>query len=341
LNKRILAICDTEADYAYRMVEVLKARKDLNFDIHVFTDLLKLLSFGLVGEIECLLITESAYEEKIKELNIPHVFVLNETGIEKSDNFSREENHFYNINKYQAADNIVNDMLAYYVDIKAVLPRKILQNSKSAKIIGVYSPVKRCLQTTFSLTLGQILAKQGKALYLNYESFSGFGKITGRNFRADITDMMYLFECVKEKFIYKLSTITEQVNGLDFVAPAAVYPDLMNIPGKKWTELLNELREQSNYEYIILDLTDYVDGLLHILNECDWIYTITKGDFYAAAKIEQYEYLLTELKLEDVMTKTKKLSLPIFKNIPLKHDEMTYSELAAYIREKLLDDLCK
>ncbi|MCL2717861.1 MAG: hypothetical protein FWE14_03670 [Lachnospiraceae bacterium] len=341
MNKRILAVCDTEADYAYRMVEVLKARKDLHFDIHVFTDLMKLLAFGLVDEIECLLITESAYEEKVKELNIPHVFILSETGIEKGNVLSREENHFYNINKYQAADNIVNDMLAYYVDIKVVLPRKLLQNGNQAKIIGVYSPVKRCLQTTFSLTLGQILAKQGKSLYLNYESFSGFGQITGRNFRADITDMMYLFECVKEKFIYKLNTITENVNGLDFIAPAAIYPDLMNIPGKRWTELLKELREQGDYEYIILDLTDYVDGLLHILKECDWIYTITKGDFYAAAKMEQYERLLAELKLEGVMSKTQKLNLPIFKNIPLKHDEMTYSELAAYIRERLLDDLCK
>ncbi|MCL2050574.1 MAG: hypothetical protein FWG91_02415 [Lachnospiraceae bacterium] len=341
MDKRILAICDSCADYAYRMAEVLKARKDFHFDIHVFTDVLKLLSFNDSDGIECLLITESAYTEKIKELNIPHVFILNESGLEKSDILSREENHFYCINKYQSADNVLNDMLAYYVDKKETLPRKLKLTAKSVKIIGVYSPVKRCLQTTFSLTMGQILAKQAKTLYLNYESFSGFGQISGRNYRADISDMMYLFECAREKFIFKLSTITEHLNGLDFIAPAAIYPDLMKIPGKRWTELLNELREQADYEYIILDLSDYVDGLLHILNECDFIYTITKGDFYAAAKIEHYEQLLAEMKLESVIAKTKKLNLPIFNNIIFKHDEMTYGELAAYIRENLLDDLCK
>lgn len=341
MNKRILAICDTEADYAYRMMELLKARKDLHFDTHVFTDVTNLLSFGQAEEIECLLITESAYREKIKELNVPHVFILNESGMENDEMTAREENHFYNINKYQSANHIVNDMLAYYVDVKAVLPRKILSSTKSMKIIGVFSPVRRCLQTTFSLTLGQILAKKGKTLYLNYETFSGFGQIVGRNFRADITDMMYLFECVKEKFIYKLKTITEQINDLDFIAPTAIFPDLMNISGKQWTELLKELRDQSDYEYIILDLSEYVNGLLHILGECDWIYTITRGDFYAAAKIGQYEQLLNDLKLENVMSKTQKLNLPIFKNIPLKYDEMTYSELASYIRERLLDDLCK
>jgi len=334
LDKRILAICDTEADYAFRMMELLKERTDLNFDIHAFTGLDNLLSFGMPeNEIECLLITESAYSEQIKELNIPHVFILNESGI------ASEENHFYNIDKYQAAENIVNDMLVYYFDRKITLPRKV-NKSKSAKIIGVYSPIKRCLQTTFSLTLGQILAKQNKTLYLNYECYSGFHKTLGRECKADITDMMYLFECIKEKFVFKLSTITDSINGLNFIAPAAVYPDLINIPGEQWTGLLNELRNQGDYEYIILDLSDYVRGLFNILNECDWIYTITRGDFCALAKMEQYEQLLHEFKLDNVVSKTQKLSLPIFKNIAVKYDEMTYSELAAYIKEQLLDDLC-
>ena len=337
MNKRILAICDTEAEYAYRMMEVLKARKDLHFDVHVFTDTVNLLSVNFADEIECLLITESAYSENIKELNIPHVFILNESGMEEI----REENHFYNINKYQPADHIVNDMMAYYVDMKVVLPRKAFKSNKSVKIIGVYTPVKRCLQTTFSLTLGQILAKRGKTLYLNYESFSGFSQLNNRNYRADMTDMIYLFECVKEKFIYKLGSIKEEVNGLDFVAPASIYPDLMNVRGEQWTELLKEMRNQGDYEYIILDLSEYVNGLLNILNVCDWIYTITRGDFYAVAKMEQYEQLLKELHMESVVSKTQKLNLPIFKNIPFKHDEMTYSELALYIRERLLDDLCK
>jgi cellulose biosynthesis protein BcsQ len=326
-----------EEDYAYRMMEVLKARKDLNFDIHVFTSVSNLLSFGQAekSQIECLLITESTYTEEVKELGIPHVFILNESGT------MVEENHFYNINKYQSADCIVNDVMAYYIDYSIKVPRKSLKTGKTAKIIGVYSPVKRCLQTTFSMTLGQILAKKHKTLYLNYESFSGFSLLTGRSYRADITDMMYLFECVKEKFVYKLNTITENVNGLDYVPPATIYPDLMNISGNQWKALFDELREQSDYEYIILDLSEYVNGLLQILEECDWIYTITRGDCYATAKMEQYERFLHDLDFTDVVSKTRKLNLPIFKNIPFKYDEMTYSELATYIKEKLIDDLCK
>jgi cellulose biosynthesis protein BcsQ len=250
-----------------------------------------------------------------------------------------EPDNTYNINKYQAADCIVNEVMTYYVDSGAHIPYSAIKQGKLAKIIGIYSPVKRCLQTTFCMTLGQILAKNHKVLYLNYETFSGFPQIMGRTYRSDITDMMYIYECVKEKFILKLYTITEQLNGLDYIAPTAVFPDMMNIPGSQWTALLKELREQSDYEFIILDLSDYVNGLLQILQGCDIVYTITKNDMYAAAKMKQYEDLLQDLDYGEVISKTKKLNLPAFRNIPLKYDEMTYSEIAGYIKENVIDEL--
>jgi hypothetical protein len=116
------------------------------------------------------------------------------------------------------------------------------------KIIGVYSPVKRCMQTTFCLALGRILAEESKVLYLNFETFSGFNQIMDRTYRSDITDMMYIYECIPEKFILKLATITEKLDDkLDYIAPSAVFPEMMNIPGRQWTKLLETLRSQSDY----------------------------------------------------------------------------------------------
>ncbi len=334
MNKRILVVCDLEENYAYRMMEVLKVKKDIPFEVYVFTQVDSLLLFGQKEEVECLLIAESAYREEIKELGIPHVFILNESGV------AAEENHFYNINKYQSADCIVNEMLIYYAErAPGITGRKIRTTQKNVKIIGIYTPIRRCLQTTFTITLGQMLARNHKTLYLNYECYSGFAQMFNREFKSDITDLMYFFECIREKFVYKLSTITEQVNGMDFIPPAAVYPDLMNIPGGQWTALFREMRVECDYEYILLDLNDYVNGLMDILQECDRIYTITRGDTMAIAKMEQYEKALGTMNCQDVTIKTRKLSLPIFKNIPIKFSELTYGDLAVYIKENLLEDL--
>jgi hypothetical protein len=336
MNNKILAVCDREENYAYRLTEMLKEHKELPFDIHVFTETALLAAFVAERKIECLLVAESVFNEEIGALGIPHIFILNESGL-----VAEESQPYYYVNKYQSAEALASTVMLQYIDAAAILPRKTGKTGEAVKIIGIYSPIKRCLQTTFSMTLGQILAKQAKTLYLNYEGYSGFPQVTGKTYRADITDMMYLFECVKEKFIFKLATITEQINGLDFIAPAAVFPDLMNIPGQQWTALLQEMRAVSDYHYIILDLSDYVGGLFQILQECDRVYTITKGDMWAIAKLEQFEQLLTDMDFGEVLSKTCMLNLPVFKNIPLKLDEMTYSEMATYIKENLLNELCQ
>jgi cellulose biosynthesis protein BcsQ len=334
LDKRIMVICDLEENYAHRMMEVLKLKKEIPFEIHVFTKIDSLVIFWQKKKVECLLITESAYCEEVKASGIPHVFILNESGL------AIEENHYVNINKYQSIDLIISEILTSYSEHSPLEPTKKLKTlSKNAKIIGVYTPIGRCLQTTFAVTLGQMLARNHRTLYLNYECFSGFSQLMGREFKSDLTDLMYFFECVREKFVFKLNTITEQVNGMDFIPPAAVYPDLMNIPGKHWTDLLREMKVECDYQYILLDLTDYVNGLVEILQECDRIYTITKGDAMAVAKMEQYEKALREMNCAEVAMRTRKIKLPIFKNVPIKFSELTYGEVGAYIKENIWDDI--
>lgn len=66
------------------------------------------------------------------------------------------------------------------------------------KIIGNYSPIGRCMQTTFALSMGQILSKKHKTLYLNFESYSGFGYLLNREFASDLTDVLYYFNCEKK-----------------------------------------------------------------------------------------------------------------------------------------------
>ena len=103
-------------------------------------------------------------------------------------------------------------------------------------IIGIYTPIGRCLQTTFSLTLGQMLAKKYKTLYLNFEAYSGFSKILNKRFENDISDLMYYFECAREKLAYRLESMVETVNGLDFVPPVEIYQNLAGIRGCSRTQ---------------------------------------------------------------------------------------------------------
>ena len=56
--------------------------------------------------------------------------------------------------------------LLEFIAREGILGRSVV-NGKELKLIGVYSPVGKCLQTSFAFVLGQLLSKKHKVLYLN------------------------------------------------------------------------------------------------------------------------------------------------------------------------------
>ena len=62
---------------------------------------------------------------------------------------------------------------------EALLPPEYKNSkmSEGALKIGVYSPIRRCMKTSFCLVLGMILAESQKVIYLNLEEMSGLEQI--------------------------------------------------------------------------------------------------------------------------------------------------------------------
>lgn len=332
MDKRVLAIFDSEEGYAYRLMEFISGKTNLPFEVYVFTDGKRFFSCAEIRNIECLLISESAYNEEVETLKIPHIIILSESG----ENLNKTLHH---INKYQSCENILREIMEYYTDKSTALPMPLRTGLRKMQIVGIYTPVGRCLQTTFSLTLGQMLARRYKTLYLNFEIYSGFARMMSKNFDSDISDLMYYFSCAREKLAYRMESMVETVNGLDFIPPAQIYQNLAGIRGNQWIDLFQEIEKNSEYEFLILDLSDGILDLWDVLRECNHVYTIIREDGVAMAKIEQYEKALESMNYADIATKTVKWKLPVFKQLPMHFEELTYGELAGYIRSEIFPDL--
>lgn len=332
MDKRILAIFDGEESYAYRLMDFISEKEKVPFEIHVFTKQDRFYSYAEKEEIECLLISENAYQPRIETLKIPHIIILSESG----GNLNRALCH---VNKYQSCENVLREVMAYYADQAKCSANIMRITNKKMRIIGIYTPVTRCLQTTFTFTLGQMLARQYKTLYLNFEAYSGFAQMLGRTFKNNISDLAYYFSCTRDKLFYQMESMVECVGGLDFIPPAEIYQSLQSIRGMQWIDLFGEIEKVSEYEFLLLDLSDCVLDLWEILKNCDVIYTIVREDPPAQAKLEQYEKVLEGMKCSDITAKTRKWKLPVFRQLPLRFEELTYGELAEYIRESVFPDL--
>ena len=220
------------------------------------------------------------------------------------------------IDKYQSVEAVVRKVLELASDAGLLPPAARAGGREGMKLIGVYSPVGRCLQTTFSFTLGQLLARKHRVLYLNFECFSGFGKMLRKEFQADLSDLIYFLHNRDGRFPYRLESMTQKLNGLDYIPPAFSCLDLQRVEKEEWLALLDELGQSGLYEYVILDLSEVINGLFDILKLCSAVYTIVRDDGFAAAKQEQYEALLTCLDHEDILENTKKCRLPLFRQLP-------------------------
>ena len=74
-----------------------------------------------------------------------------------------------------------------------------------------------------------------------------------------------------------------------------------------------------------------------LMEKCSFIYTIAPNDGLAMAKVEQYEKILEELHYKDILNRTRKVTPPVFRKLPIRPEELIHSELAEYTR-KITED---
>lgn len=350
MRQKIFAICDMEEAYALRMAEYMLEKIRIPYALHLFTKVEELERFLEQEKIEILLIAESALELLRMEYvsrQVAQVFVLQENDMregdgqdndrQKQDGREREDTTLY-ISKFQSPERIVSILIESAKGL-ADWPAAGTQIQEDVKLVGVYSPIKRCLQTSFALTMGQILAKEHKVLYFNFENYSGFGKMLGREFGTDVSDVLYYFRCDQEKLALHLPAIIQNINGLDYIPPMQSQMQLWETEGGQWLELCRKIAQIGEYDYIILDLDDGMSGLFDLLRECYKIYTITREDSFAVAKLNQYEQILKFHELEDIVDKTVKCRFPIFKEVPVNLELMTHGQLAGYVKAIIREDL--
>lgn len=334
MTQKIMAICDTEEGYAFRMAEYLLEKVKLPYTLHLFTTVEELEKFAGREEIEVLLIAESAWrliKEEYVRKQVAQMFVLQESGEAAGEDVRC-------ISKYQSPEMVVQEMLNVIADGSGWKDCPEATDTV-VKMIGIYSPVKRCLQTSFALSLGQLLAKEHKTMYLNFEMYSGLGELLRREYQTDMLDVMYYFQSAREKLALRLPTIIQNAGGLDYIPPMQYSLGIREVPGEQWLALCRDIAAIGEYEYMILDLDDGIDGLFDLLKNCQKIYTITREDPFAQAKLRQYEQMLQQGELGEISEKTVKCRFPIFQELPDSLDMMTHGELAGYVKSIIKEDI--
>lgn len=330
MNDTFIAVCDADDGYALALSSALLNELPGDMNVSSFTDLNALIEYSQAHTISVLIITESSFDPELTKTHPGTLIVLRET-----PDFAPEGAIL--IDRFQNRSRLISSVMRLLPDRVEGFKGNQL-SGRMWKAIGIYSPVRRCLQTTFALSLGQILSEKHRVLYMNFENYSGLSGMINSDFNSNITDLLYFFDCDPDKLAVRLPLMVHKLGSLDILPPAPGYFDTYDRNGGKWVELFNRIREVTDYEYLILDLTDAMCGLLEVMGYCDRIYTCVKKDPISTYKLAEYEKWLVDHSMADLIGKSVRFSFPEFKDLPDDPGLLTRCELAGYVKSIIDED---
>ncbi|MEY8339432.1 hypothetical protein AALB16_15680 [Lachnospiraceae bacterium 62-35] len=324
--KKIMAVYDGDEGYAERLADFINSTEKIPLRVVAFTSLERLKRYGEDHDIEILLVGSAMDRKEIEQISSAHTIILSEGGTEGET--------YPAIYKYQSSHNVIREVMACYGEREVINENSFLA---IGKIVGVYSPVNRCLKTSFALTLGQILSQEEKTIYINLEDCSGLSVLMNEMFRGDLSDILYFYRQGKYNWA-RLSSIVYTWGSLDYVPPARYPEDLCQMEAADMGEFLSDMAKSSSYRTIVVDVGQFGRKAADLLEVCDRVYMPIKEDSVSTAKLEEFETYLEVSGHRQLKERIQKIRLPTSSRIVQGKsyiEGLMWSDMGDYVRKLL------
>lgn len=324
MKRKILAVYDVDPFYADRLVEYLSQKERVPFEAMAFTTLERLKAYLRDHHVELLLLGAQDAVQQLRQFSIGQIMLLTEGEAVPLPG------EYPSVYKFQSSELIIREMMNYYTSSSV----REGPDQEPAHLLGVYSPISRCLKTSLCLAMGQILSRQDPTLYLNLELYAGFEGLLGEDSARDLSDVLYYFKQGGEQEI-NLEGIVKKVEGLDYIPPIRAPEDMEEMSDKDMAEFIRGLARKAGYKILILDIGSGVRNPIPILELCDMIYMPVKEDGVSLAKLEAFDTHLDYLGKEELKEKIKRLKLPFHMSFGKKEnyvEQLIWGELGDYVR---------
>ena len=340
---RVLAICDADERYLNRLDCYLTQHLNIPFEIREFTSPEKLCEGCQDVEPTILLISGAFFAElkKLREEPLPDVIVLEDPEEVRYEDAVAEAGtdgakwRVSRMNKFVSAERVLNTVLDHCLSCSQVMYAGNDFPGNSTGVIGVYSPLSRCLQSTYALTLGQELAKKGKVLYFSFEPYASLPEICDMQEQYDLADFLYLVDCYPTKLSLYLEKVCQKAGAVDVVPPARNFLSVRSVKMERWEDLLHRITFFTDYAYVIMDLNECMASFVPLLERCDRVFTPSRADAVSKARMERYRHLLSENGMEEVWDRTVEAELPLYRDLPARIQDFSRGALAQDIRKVL------
>lgn len=299
-----LAICDSDSGYLKMLQAYLQKRNPADFEILIFDTAVRAQKASEESPFEILLVGEKLYDENVTKINAAKVYILQEDG-------SKDIKGYSTVAKYQSMERLITQVLdEFAMDDNCSSSGRRGKNKTS--LVSFYSPDRHGGQSVAALAMAQVLADEGnRVLYLNLMPFTGFEELLRTGYEADVTDFMYFALKHSDRLLYKLDSLKQRMQSVDYLPPALDYADLLHISEDDWAGVMDLLLYSSDYTHIVVDLSETCQGFYRILEQSDRIYTLTdRSSVYSRAMLAHYKSLLAVKEYDAILDHLVEFELP-------------------------------
>ena len=283
MKKNIIAVCDSDTDYACNFTEYLNNKKKLPFRAEAFTDVEKFYESVGNQPPPILLIAEKDMDDRIQQMEKENIVVL-------ADEKEEQSSPYKCIYKYQSAESVIKEVMEYYT-AKSLMPF-YSDEGKGVEIVGVYSPSEICANCLFAMTAAQIMGEEKRALYISMETFAELEGFLSQKCDRNLTDFFFDLKCGKENLWQEIEEMIQQLGDVEYLPPVESPEDIKSIPFSHWSRLFEMIEKSRRYNTLVLNISSAVDQLFSVLNLCSRIYIPVKPGFIADCKLSQFQTLL-------------------------------------------------
>ena len=333
MKRGMILLCDSDRVYLGRLHGYLRERIRMPLEWLDFTDVSYLPARAEGPEKTVLVIAERDARQADLTMYENILLLTEQASYDGGENANalRTGRHtdIRTVSRYSRASEIADRLLELLGDV-IVFPSDETDGGFPTTVVGYYSPLGRCMQTSASIAAGQLLAAQSRTLFIGFDAFP-VTALNAEDTGADLSDLLYYFGCDKSRLNVWIQRAKKRMGMLEYIPPAASIHRTQGVDGAEWVALIRAICKQEAPDYLLLDLSGQTPGLFDILSVCHMIYTITGHDAQDAAKIEGYKHWLVESGSEDILQKTVFCRMPKGCRLPASAEMLGGSALAAYL----------
>lgn len=332
--KRILAIRSNADDYAEELAKSFNRKGDGIFHSLVFTDEQSYRDFEECNRVDVLLCDENLLNtENVGNFRAENICALTEMGVAFEGFYDGKGNEIPGIFKYQAADNIMKEILQHYNRRQeTAIERK---NVNIHKIYAITAPYGGVYASTFALALAYYHSLGEKTLFVSFDPFFQLPDEKKDSKDRNLTDIIYYLEQGQKNVLPHLRSLIRRSGALECVSGVSHWFDLYQMRPSHMSCLLDELNRSDSYETVVFDVGIIGTASMEVFLASDIIYVPLGHDRSSELKLAEWKRQIMFCGQAQLLDKTKEIKLPFDESLEkgYSYDTLLKGRLGRAIEE--------